>query len=95
MKDHTYIEGCKDKCGCCNLCCLAICDVCGLFEGVLTTHCPERGVTGDESDLIYAGKLNFRGGLWLKESSEHAPAFYREHHHEFMEQYKSDPKPLK
>jgi len=72
---HQYHDGCKDKCGACNLCCLSICKVCGLFEGALTTHCPKT-VTPEQQDLVYEGQLNFRGGEWLAECSEHSPKFW-------------------
>lgn len=71
--EHTFIDGCEDKCGACNLCCLSVCSRCGLYEGALTTHCPGENVSMDKSELIYAGKLNYRGGEWVEELSEHTP----------------------
>ncbi|PEH40476.1 hypothetical protein CRM94_17335 [Burkholderia gladioli] len=43
---------------------LAICMVCGLGEGTLTTHCPgER--SGKYGDDVYAGKVDFVGDRWI------------------------------
>jgi hypothetical protein len=86
-RDHRFIDGCKDKCGCCNLCCLAVCDVCGLFEGALTTHCPGKPVSFENSERIYRGELNFRGGIWLAECSEHTPRWFDQHATEWREQH--------
>lgn len=90
-KDHDYYDGCIDKCGSCNLCCLAVCKDCGLYEGALTTHCFNKHVTYDQSELIYKGVLNFRGGIWIEgECSEHSPVFYHKHKDEWNKQHNLD-----
>ncbi|MBR8043188.1 NADAR family protein [Burkholderia cenocepacia] len=43
---------------------LAICRVCGLGEGALTTHCPGARA-GAYADDVYAGKLDFVEGSWV------------------------------
>lgn len=60
------------------------CTRCGSFEGMTTTHCPGRRMTGDEGDAVYAGKLDFRreapesadgpnSGMWVHIGSPHTP----------------------
>lgn len=48
---------------------LAICKVCGLMEGSLTTHCPgEMSISKHEE--IYAGNLDYRAdGGWVMEKN--------------------------
>lgn len=58
----------------CNGCCLchgglALCTVCGGGEGSLPDHCPGGPMTNEQSDAVYAGRLNFRNGAWRNESS--------------------------
>lgn len=86
-QEHTYIDGCENKCGACNLCCLAVCKECGLYEGALTTHCPGRPVSFDDSQRIYEGKLNYRGGIWVEECSEHTPVWFTAHAQEWHAQH--------
>ena len=44
---------------------LFICSVCSLTERSLTTHCP--GVDAfDRGEETYAGKLDFRNGVWIE-----------------------------
>lgn len=67
--EHENIGSCKsgDCGGMCMLCCLFVCKHCGLFEGGLTTDCPEVNAM-DKSDEIYnTGKLDFRNGAWVAE----------------------------
>jgi hypothetical protein len=86
-RDHKFIDGCKNHCGSCHLCCLAVCEVCGLFEGALTTHCPGKHVSYEDSQRIYIGDLNFRGGIWVKECSEHTPVWFKRHAIEWEAQH--------
>lgn len=66
--EHDYIT--PEECNCdkehCPVCIggLAICKVCGLAEGCLTTHCPGERVNGDDQDAIYKGHVDFRNGAW-------------------------------
>jgi hypothetical protein len=48
---------------------LALCSVCGLLEGALTTDCCGKKVSYDTQDLIYkGGNLDFREGYgWVNE----------------------------
>jgi len=52
---------------------LAICTVCGLIEGSLTTDCPGEDCWLARGDAIYAGKIDFREGAWVALPSPHAP----------------------
>jgi len=65
MMGHiTYKCGCSS--GSCMICDggLAMCKVCKLYEGGLTTECPGIVVAIDQSDDIYHGKLDFKDGQW-------------------------------
>lgn len=44
---------------------LAICKVCGLAEGALTTDCPETSAS-NRSDDIYSGKIDYREDAWVE-----------------------------
>ncbi|QDF18743.1 hypothetical protein SEA_SCENTAE_23 [Gordonia phage SCentae] len=58
---------------------LFACSVCGSFEGATTTQCPKRRLTGDESDKVYAGALDYRNGQWLDGvESFYSPGGYRQ-----------------
>jgi hypothetical protein len=46
---------------------LFACIVCDAFEGATPDDCPERPMTREESDAVYAGELNFRAGKWRQE----------------------------
>lgn len=72
--NHVYIEPKDCNCGddpSCQICQggLAVCKVCGLLEGGLTTDCP--GVPShDKGDEVYAGKLDYREGQgWVPEKN--------------------------
>lgn len=82
MKHQYWTAG---ECACdrphCNICMggLALCKVCGLYEGGLTTDCP--GVPSqDRSDDVYAGRLDFRNGEWVEEVSAHMAHAYPDKH---------------
>lgn len=45
---------------------LAACVVCGSAEGTLTTECPARLLTDEQTELVYAGKLDYVNGGWNK-----------------------------
>jgi len=48
---------------------LAVCSVCRLYEGALTTDCP-RFKSTDKEDDIYDGKIDYREGQgWVKEKN--------------------------
>ncbi len=45
---------------------LALCTVCGGFEGTLTTECCGRALTKAEEEAIYSERsLDFIGGQWV------------------------------
>ncbi len=47
---------------------LALCTVCGLAEGELTTECPGMKTSEDQRRRIYSvGDLDFRDGKWVDE----------------------------
>lgn len=70
--DHKYIT--HETCDCykrdseyyqpCMVCDggLAICSVCGLMEGSITTDCPGEECWAERGDDIYTGKLDYREG---------------------------------
>lgn len=84
---HKYIEpedceSCQtpsDYPRSCNVCDggLAICRVCGLAEGCLTTDCPGEDVYVDRHDDVYSGKIDYRNGQWVEACTPHSPAAYR------------------
>lgn len=43
---------------------LSACDRCGAFEGAWPDECPGTAMTGEQSDAVYAGRLNYRDGGW-------------------------------
>ncbi|KLU61725.1 hypothetical protein CEB3_c19030 [Peptococcaceae bacterium CEB3] len=49
---------------------LAVCKVCHLAEGTLTTDCPGEPVPPNLEDLIYSGELDYRDGRgWVSEAN--------------------------
>ena len=52
---------------------LAICKVCGLVEGCLTTDCPGENVYAEKNETIYNGQIDYRNGQWVNEPSPHSP----------------------
>jgi len=46
---------------------LFACTVCDAFEGATPDHCPGERMTPEQSEAVYAGKLNFRDGRWREE----------------------------
>jgi len=70
FEEHTdcQVEGC--------LICdggLAICTVCGLAEGSLTTDCCGYRCAAEMGDSVYNGKKDFVNGQWVDKKSPHAP----------------------
>jgi hypothetical protein len=55
----------EDCGGACFGCTLGSCVACGQSEGGLATECPGAAVTTEQADAIYAGKVDFRGGVWV------------------------------
>lgn len=45
---------------------LGTCVVCGSSEGELTTECPGQKVSSAVRALVYAGRMDFRGGRWVR-----------------------------
>ncbi len=48
-------------CGC-QHCCLAVCSVCGAYEGSLTTDCPGERVDYDKQQEVYTTMLDYVDG---------------------------------
>jgi hypothetical protein len=69
-----------DRPGFCPICDggLAVCAVCGLAEGALTTDCPGIPATMEQMDQVYAGDLDYRAGVWVNACSGHSPTSYRQ-----------------
>jgi hypothetical protein len=78
--DHDYYASCdrRDCGGGCNLCTLAVCKVCGLLEGALTTDCPGVDCWNERNEDVYAGRIDFVDGAWVEQCSWYSPAAYSE-----------------
>lgn len=67
-RTHAHVpKGCtREDCdGTCHACSgLIWCEVCGGTEGSLPSECPNRMMTEQENDDVYAGKLDFIHGRW-------------------------------
>jgi hypothetical protein len=85
VAEHRYKT--SADCGCagtsregrCDICDggLSICAVCRLFEGCLTTECPGVPAYRDFAAAVYAGEVDFRGGVWAAACSPHCPHAFR------------------
>lgn len=67
MNNHTLYK-CPDDCNGCTFCDggLASCTTCKGGEGSLPTVCPGRPMTEREQEEVYAGELDFIGGMWRR-----------------------------
>jgi hypothetical protein len=67
----------REECerGTCQFCCggLFACTICESFEGATTTHCPKVRIPSDTYADVYAGRVDYRDGRWVKEGSPHTP----------------------
>lgn len=80
--EHKYLT--SETCGCdpdeyCLVCSggLAVCAVCSLAEGALTTECPGEESMRLHGEQVYRGDEDFVGGCWQTgRSSPHSPASY-------------------
>jgi len=77
VSQHTPVKCTDPECMGCMFCAGGLfgCSVCGALEGATPTHCPKERMTADQVDAVYAGRLNFRGGVWVEEVSESSPAW--------------------
>lgn len=80
MREHIYETHTNcEKVGC--MICdggLAICTICHLIEGSLTTECPGVHATDEQGKSVYVGELDFVGGQWVKgAASKASPAYWR------------------
>ena len=68
MAKHVILDRCDDQfCVGCNICNLAVCKICSLYEGSLTTDCPGEEAFAEYNDAIYAGEIDYREGEgWVK-----------------------------
>lgn len=91
---HIFIEhtNCLEP-GTCPICDggLAVCRVCGLLEGSLTTDCPGYLCWAEKNDDIYQGKIDFVNGHWVNQPSPHSPAYYRQIDHNHAKQRETCP----
>lgn len=76
--EHRFVEhkgSCPNGYGC-PICDggLALCEVCGCFEGSLPSECPGEKVSEERQTSIYNGKIDFRGGKWVRAVSPACPA---------------------
>jgi len=79
---HTWVqhENCsKLFCPICDRS-LGVCSVCGLTKGSLTTDCPGAGCWTEKSRDIYDGKIDFKDGKWVNDSSPHCPQAHQYYH---------------
>jgi hypothetical protein len=44
---------------------LAVCKICGCFEGSLASECPGAQVPADQQDRIYSGEVDFVDSQWV------------------------------
>lgn len=49
---------------------LAVCTICGLAEGSLTTECPGVASEKEYGDEVYEGRLDFRDGKWTNRAAQ-------------------------
>jgi hypothetical protein len=61
---HVHVTDCLrggkvSSCCSCHHCTLAVCSVCGAYEGGLTTHCPGGPVDYDTTLAVYRTDLDF------------------------------------
>lgn len=64
MPAHVQAKCNSDTCGgTCHACCLAVCDVCGAYEGSLTTDCPGVRVDFDKQEEVYTTDLDYTDAL--------------------------------
>lgn len=60
MALHVQAKCSKGNCGgTCYPCTLAVCDVCGAYEGGLTTDCPGVRVDFDKQEEVYTTDLDY------------------------------------
>lgn len=77
--NHTFKDCGRDSCGGnCAGCQLAICSVCGLIDGSLTTDCPGVPSYAEKSDDVYAGRIDFVDGVWVEQCSRQSPRAFDE-----------------
>jgi hypothetical protein len=71
-------QGCCDWGRSCMFCDggLFCCTVCNSFEGATTTECPGRRLTQAETEAVYAGSLDYRGGAWVQAPSGSCSSHY-------------------
>lgn len=49
------------------------CTVCGGLEGSMPSTCPGESMTAEQSDAVYAGRLDYRDGAWSEIASRFCP----------------------
>lgn len=84
MPRHKQVTTCRKTCGpvsdrcSCEHCTLAVCSVCGAYEGSLTTDCPGSKISYDRQQEIYETKLDYtdeRGWHQGQSMKERSPRF--------------------
>lgn len=68
VSSHTLHKCDSEDCPCCSGG-LAWCAVCGGAEGSLPKECPGVTMSPEQLDAVYAGKLNFVNGMWVRPST--------------------------
>jgi hypothetical protein len=63
---HCRVLCNKQGCWDCVLCSCFLCGVCGGFEGSLPTECPHEKMTDQQREDVYAGKLDYVNGKWVR-----------------------------
>lgn len=79
---HVHVTTCRrdggptnDFCSC-EHCCLAVCSVCGCYEGSLTTDCPGHPVPMDIQDAVYTLGVDYTDELkWHTSDDRPRPSF--------------------
>lgn len=77
MPAHVHVTTCLKGGGpvskfcSCQHCTLAVCSVCGAYEGSLTTDCPGERVSFDRQEEVYKTDLNYTDEKgWHHDGSE-------------------------
>jgi len=75
MSKHVWVTHCDCKTIGCPICDggIAVCKVCGLIEGSLTTDCPGKKCHSIHGENVYRGLIDFVDGQWVNESSPWSP----------------------
>lgn len=86
-RGHKPVTCTRTDCPGCQFCAGGLygCSVCGGLEGSMPSTCPGTTMTTTQLDEVYAGRLDFRDGLWVTACSPSSPAKWRDGHWELRD----------